>query len=427
MVPSPNRKPLVEYLQLIDLPAAERYFIAYSGGMDSSALLHALNQMPELSGLLTAIHVNHNINTNSNQWANHCQIVCEQLNIPLISASIELDDHSEAACRQARQNVFQQHLGNEDCLLTAHHQNDQIETVLFRLFRGSGLKGLSGMMRNTQFKPYKIYRPLLSVNQSQIKKYVSDHQLKYIDDPSNQNNHYSRNHIRNLIVPVINEYDAQVQQNIDKTVQNLKHSHQLLSHLIGQDNPFDYQRFQSTELLSTALYHWLHNLSLQSPNRRRLKQFAHDCLQAANHKNPELCLDAYRLLRWHRSIYALKLKQAIDTSELNTELTAENPTLALANNGELHIESNHPFAFKATVKYQQNHKNIKLTENGQHKKLKNLFQENHIPPWKRQTMPYLYIDNQLMAVGSEIISYEFKQILSELNAEYQWLSSSHLL
>ena len=152
-----------QLISLTDLPAADKYFLAYSGGMDSGALLHMLSQAPDLVGLLTAIHVNHNINHESHKWLQHCQQVCHQLNIPLITASVTPKDSSEASCRHARQEVFKKQLTQNDCLITAHHQNDQIETVLFRLFRGTGLQGMTGISQTNQFDHYTIHRPLLSV------------------------------------------------------------------------------------------------------------------------------------------------------------------------------------------------------------------------------------------------------------------------
>ena len=427
MVHSANNSPLSKLTELNDLPTAKQYFIAYSGGIDSTALLHALSLEPALSGLLTAIHVNHNINSAATHWAEHCQIVCNELNISLITASVDLNDSSEATCRQARQHVFKQHLGKGDCLLTAHHQNDQIETVLFRLLRGTGLQGMTGIAKTNNFDHYKIHRPLLLLNKEQIKTYVLSNQLSYIDDPSNQDNHYRRNHIRNLIVPELEKYDVQALQNIGLTVQNLQQSHQLLNHLIGNNNPFNYQLFVGSDELSTALYHWLNNIDVQAPNRKRFIQFSQDCLLAKEDKNPELLLDDCCLVRWHKHIYALKNSEALPDTEIYIELNSDKSNITLPQNGELLFESTTQVTIPAVIKYRQNHQRIQLDVTGQHKKLKKLFQQSLIPPWERKTIPYLYIDNQLMAVGSDILSADFKILLSEYKAEYRWLSPQYIL
>ena len=419
MVHSANNNLLIN---LKNLPVAKQYYVAFSGGMDSTALLHALSLEPTIKERLTAIHVNHNINSAASQWADHCQRVCDAFKIPLISTSVNLEVHSEAACRAARQRIFKQHLNKDDCLLTAHHLNDQVETVLFRLFRGTGIQGLSGMSKTNNFDQYIIHRPLLCLSQKQIERYVEYNQLSFIEDPSNLDNSYKRNYIRNLIIPELVRYDSQILQNVELTAQNLNHSQQLLNHLIGINNPLDYKQFTDVYMLSTALYHWLHNL-----NHKQLTQYSADCLQSEQGKIPELMLDGYRLLRWQNQIYALKHAQSIADTDLVIELSANTDNIALPENGELYFKSTLQVSIPAVIRYQQSHERLQLDKNGQHKKLKNLFQQHSVPPWERKTIPYLYIDNQLMAVGSEILAYEFKSLLSEYKAEYRWLSPQYIL
>ncbi len=427
MVHSANNKPLIKHFELTDLPTAQNYFIAYSGGMDSTALLHVLSHEPSLKGRITAIHVNHNINPASNQWTQHCQLICDQLNILLITESVNLKDHSEAACRQARQAVFKQHLKPGDCLMTAHHLNDQVETILFRLFRGTGIGGMTGISRSNQFDHYVIYRPLLSCRQSQIKDYVEHHQLSYVEDSSNQNNDYSRNYIRNIIIPALEAYEARVLQNVELTANNIANSHQLLKQLIGNHNPLNYLQYTDVDMLSTALYHWLNNLNVPTPSHKRLNQFSHDCLTAAADKNPQLLLDDKLLIRWNNQIYGLHIMPALASEDIEINLTHTSRSIILPDNGQLVFKSSKPIHISALIKYQQSHERIQLDHNGQHKKLKKLFQQHGIPPWERQSIPYLYIDNQLMAVGSDITSIEFKQLLSQYNAEYHWLSPQYIL
>lgn len=424
MVHSANNSGLIDLTQL---PSAEHYYIAYSGGIDSTALLHALSLEPQLQAVLTAIHVNHNIHADSKKWAEHCQSTCNQYNIPLISESVQLSHSSEDACRQARLKIFNQHLSAGDCLLTAHHLNDQVETVLFRLFRGTGINGMTGMSPTHKFNHYSLHRPLLSVSQTEIKDYVKQHQLVYIEDPSNQDNRYKRNHIRNLILPALEKYDTQLLNNIELTARNLTHSQQLLNHLIGDINPFDYSTFSDHKLLSTALYHWLQNLNQPIPSHKRLLQFSHDCLQAAEDKNPELQLETYRLTRWRNRVYALLEPIKLIHFEQQLKLSSDQQKIVIPGNGEIYFTAELPVTIPAMIQYQQSHERIQLTQKGPHKKLKNLFQQQAIPPWQRKTIPYLYIDQKLMAVGSTILSYEFKQLLSEYKAEYRWLSPQYIL
>ncbi len=424
MVHSANKPP---FANLSDLPEAKQYFIAYSGGKDSTALLHALSLKPKLKNRLKAIHVNHNINPESNKWAQHCKNICAQLKIPIITESVVPQASNEAALRQARNDAFKKHLKEGDCLMTAHHRNDQVETVLFRLFRGTGLQGMTGISKINQFHHYTIYRPLLHLSQNDIDDYINSQKLEHVEDASNYENHFSRNYIRNLVIPELEKYDKQTLQNIDSTAKNLYLSQQLLSRLVGNNNPFNYLIFKDKTELSTAFYHWLHNLNQQVPNRKRLDQFSHDCLQAAKDKTPLLLLNDYYLIRWNNHVYALRNRENLTSKEFNIKLTANQSNVILPNNGELFFNSTQEISFPAIIKYRQTHERIQIHATGQHKKLKNLFQQHKIPPWERDIIPYLYINNQLMAVGTQIFSADFLKLLSEYKAEYRWISAPYIL
>ncbi len=425
MVHSANKSQAL--IDTTQFPAAKHYFIAYSGGMDSTALLHSLATDKYFKEKLSAIHINHQINPESNIWADHCQNTCRKLGIPFIKETVTLEDHSEMACRQARQNVFKKYLKAKDCLLTAHHSNDQIETILFRLFRGTGLKGMTGMQRNNAFSHYTIHRPLLFVSKNLIKNHVTAHNLSYIEDPSNQDNKYSRNHIRNVIVPLLEQYHPSTLNNIVLTAKNLNHSQQMILHLVGKSNPLSFELPSDENILSTTLYHWLNNHGLAAPSHKRLLQFSQDCILAAEDKNPELPLNNCRITKWKNQLYLLNELPQINNDSPEFKINPADDVITLPDNGQVIIDEKLRRNVTIKIKYQQSRETIKTNQQGPSKKIKNLFQEMSIPPWQRTRMPYLYINNELMAVGSEVISADFKVLLNKYKAEYRWLSPQFLL
>ncbi len=425
MVPSANNQSL---LDLSQLPVAKRYFIAFSGGIDSTALLHALVQHPDIdNNHLTAIHINHNIHPDAVKWSEHCQSLCDEYQINFISRSVYPIDHSENACRNERLKVFQDQLSAHDCLLTGHHMNDQVETVLFRMFRGTGINGLTGMSMNAEQQHYQVYRPLLSVSRTAIESYVQEQGLNYVEDPSNQQNHYARNFLRNQVLPLIEQHYPNVIQNILLTRQNLQQTAQLLSQLIGHHNPLNIESIEDPETLASMLYHWLEQFKVVPCNHHALNQFAIDCIHAAHDKLPELSMPDWQLKCWQQRIYLLHHLPSEKPHAVSATITSNKPLLLPDGFGSLNIISEDHLSLAVTIEFQRPQEKIKLSQHKSRQKLKNIFQNNKVPPWERALMPYLYIEGCLMAVGSNLLSQEFLQLLSEHKAEYQWLSPQYLL
>jgi len=180
--------------------------VAFSGGPDSTALLHALAQLPEAraSGL-RALHVDHRLHVQSTAWAEHCQRFCATLNLPCEVLRVQVDVGKglglEAAARHARYDALAGKLHAGERLLLAHHRDDQAETVLLKLLRGAGPEGLGGMQALRPFAHGLLWRPLLALSRKQLRDYVDAHQLPCIDDPSNSDTRLARNHLRLEILP----------------------------------------------------------------------------------------------------------------------------------------------------------------------------------------------------------------------------------
>ncbi|SEO54073.1 tRNA lysidine(34) synthetase TilS [Aquisalimonas asiatica] len=191
--------------RVISLGPASAYRVAFSGGPDSHVLLHALARARHaLSAPLSAIHVNHRMHADADAWETHCQAVCQALRIPLTSLRVPEPPPpgaGETWARDWRYRLIAEVLADGECLLTAHHQDDQAETVLLRMLRGSGVDGLAGIPRTRALGRGWIGRPLLEVPRGQLTAYARDHGLYSIDDPANQDWRADRNRIRHDVLP----------------------------------------------------------------------------------------------------------------------------------------------------------------------------------------------------------------------------------
>ncbi|MEC9064133.1 MAG: tRNA lysidine(34) synthetase TilS, partial [Pseudomonadota bacterium] len=175
----------------------EKVCLALSGGLDSMVLLHLMHVHLNGKYKIRAIHVNHNLNENSNDWSIFCKKQCSQLGIDLTVESIRPENNGsglEASARDERYRVIKENLTQNELLLTAHHKDDQLETILFRIFRGTGINGLRGIVHYRDDNSHNILRPLLKYSRADLEEYASANNIKWIKDDSNDNISFDRNY-----------------------------------------------------------------------------------------------------------------------------------------------------------------------------------------------------------------------------------------
>ena len=184
-------------------------FIAYSGGPDSTALLHLLSTVDlNKKAKVQAIHINHNLSKYSDSWERHCIEQCSKLNINLITESVEIKsdgDGIEAASRKARYKIFENLLNDDDQLLLGHHRDDVAETIFMRLLRGSGPDGMEGPKIKRSIGKGILIRPFLETSKQEILEYLNQNKVEFIQDDSNLSNDFDRNFLRNKIFPLLEE------------------------------------------------------------------------------------------------------------------------------------------------------------------------------------------------------------------------------
>lgn len=397
------------------LDSKATYFVAYSGGVDSTVLLHLLAALRQEHSLkLVALHVNHNLQDESVAWDEHCKKVCASLDVPYKSVSLELAQSNELLARNARYSWFREQIPSESVLLTAHHRQDRAETLLFNLMRGAGSTGLSSLRAVTAFYGSKLVRPLLRLSQEEIVNYATEHELQWIEDPSNNNTVYSRNYIRNNILPVLNGFRGDAESNIARAAANLEQENMLLREVAIGDlvevreqakHPLDNSHaicFEDFQHLSTArkanlVRFWLSSLQLHIPSKRLLNE-----LLAAFENPPKstavLQEDGCQFRFYRGFLYVMpamqeaeplltidwrNIDQPVDLYSNKIRVDATPKLRSLCNDrrdGSLHLTSRaHVLNPKALQGHSLN--------------LKKWLQEMGIPPWRRQALPLLTLSH----------------------------------
>jgi len=294
------------------LLSADQIIVGFSGGADSTLLLHkTFNFLMESNydNKLLALHINHQAQPESHAWEEHCQKFCQDRKIHLQTEKVEITikgEGFEAAARSARLEVFNSFDKNAVIIL-GHHLDDQIETILFRIFRGTGMKGLSGIKRQSIIGSKVVLRPLLNLTKKEIIKLLDQERLNYITDESNQDNSFSRNYLRNTVIPKIYEKWPGAKKNISRMAnilrkQNILYESYLEAVLekvsdedgLKLDELKNLDYFERAELIRI----WLDKQSFSTPNESQMKEIEKSFFQSRQESNPVIKFqreDAQRL------------------------------------------------------------------------------------------------------------------------------------
>jgi tRNA(Ile)-lysidine synthase len=407
--------------------ALSRIFIAYSGGIDSHVLLHLCASIDHLKPKITAVYVNHDLQTKAESWGLHCQQTCENLGVSYLAlkanAKAAPGESPEEAARNVRYAALKPLLAKDDVLLVAQHSEDQLETVLLQLFRGSGLKGLSGMPESMTFGLGKLVRPLLDVSKAEIIDYAKTHGLKWIEDPSNQHAHFDRNFLRNDIIPLLKQRWPSLDKTVSRSAQHCANAQDLLATVADDllamvinpgNNTLSLSRLQVYPLLQQQLIirQWFHHLGLKMPSQDSVQRILAQVVGARENADPVLSTQGYCIRRYRDALYCLKPTQICLTDDLNWP--SDKSILQITDDIIYEIETSSRGiptelwrSAKITVKFRSGAETIELPGRKGHHDLKKLYQEAGIPPWERAGIPLIYLNDTLAAVGEHWISAEF--------------------
>lgn len=390
---------------------ARAWHIAFSGGLDSTVLLHLLANAKDLPPL-GAIHIHHGLQAAADAWPAHCQSVCDALGVPLRIMRVHVQPGAslERAARDARYQAFAEVTGAGEVLLTGQHRDDQAETLLFRLLRGAGVRGLAAMPAYRPLAAGHLVRPLLDVSRVELEAYAHEHRLQWIEDPSNADSRFSRNYLRHRVLPTLTERWPQAVSSLARTAEHLSEAQALLDELAGMDlqgadqpSPFPWLPLPSLVLAPlrelsdarqrNALRHWLTPLT-RLPDSDHWASW-YSLRDAKGDAQPLWRLADGELHRCAERIWWVPAAWSEFSDATVSWPTLQNP-LELPGNGRLEFVGEAPKG-SFEVRYRQGGEIIEVPGRGR-RDLKRLLNECGVPGFVRGRLPLLYRDEQLLAV-----------------------------
>lgn len=409
----------------------QRFYIGYSGGIDSHVLLHLCASITQLKDKLTAVYVHHGLQAEAEPWARHCENTAKDLGIEFLTLRVNAKpvrgESPEEAARNARYAALKSLINAGDVLLLAQHREDQLETVLLQLFRGSGLRGLSGMPERAAFGIGVMLRPLLNTPKQAINDYAHTHQLSWVEDPTNQCNDYDRNFLRNAVLPLLKQRWPAIDKTVARSAQHCADAQVLVDEvsdeLFGEvfnpaDNTLCISRLTEhhNHQQQLIIRHWFRQLGLKMPSQAKAGRILNQVVAAAGHRDPEISGQGYSIRRYRHKLYCLINRHLADTKETLFDCVwpAGQGSIKIGNNLTMFcvpsskgIPREQWRTANVEVRVRRGGEKIRLPGREGHHSLKNLFQEAGVPPWERDAIPLIYLNDRLAAVSDLWISAVF--------------------
>lgn len=432
---------------------ANRWIVAYSGGLDSTVLLHLVcqaNRQLTLPKPVCAVHVNHQLSIHADQWEAHCQQQAASLGVVFESQKVDVATEGkgiEAAARQARYQVFDKYMDADDYLLMAHHSDDQAETFWLRLMRGAGVLGLSGMKAQRLMKNGFLLRPLLSVSRQVLEQYAQHHSLRWVEDESNTSLTFDRNFIRHQLLPLCEQRWPQVRKQLINTSSHLENTQQLLNDLAnidlqqldqrkeryGLSIDWKVARLLSQQRLSNLLRFWCEQKQFALPNTQQLAQI-HEQFFSRNAQLSSAVVQwgGCELRQFNSRLYLMReipLFTPMGESlpwDITTpiQLSAAGQLVASVLNS-----TDRPHCFIAVSKIKHQTLTIRWRSGGKRctpagrarsQTIKKLLQEYQLDTWLRDRVPLIYSRDQLVAVGDLWVCDPFAAKIGEPALRLKW-------
>ena len=402
-------------------------YIGYSGGVDSHVLLHLCASITDLKDKITAVYVHHGLQVEAESWAGHCKITAESLGVNFVLLRVNAvagqGESPEEAARNARYQALKSLIGANDVLLVAQHRDDQLETVLLQLFRGSGLRGLSAMPERMAFGLGLMLRPLLNVSKPAINDYAKIHALSWVDDPSNLSNDYDRNFLRNAVLPLLKQRWPACDKTVARSARHCADAQLVVSEhadalfrgvFTGVDRTLCISQLKLVNNIQQALIirEWFRVLNLKMPAQAFIERLQSEVISAREDADPVLSGQGYCVRRYRDKLYCLKatapeiVRESIwSVRQTSLRISTHQRLFWVRSSTGISCEQWQKSII--SVKARSGGEKMSLPKRKGHHSLKNLFQEAGIPPWERDAIPLIYLDNKLAAVGDLWISADF--------------------
>ncbi len=402
--------------------------LAFSGGVDSRLLLELLSRYQQQHATpCCAVYVHHGLSNNADDWADKCLEWAKQAGISCSIEYVSLDVYSgesiELLAREARYQALAKYIESGDLLLTGQHADDQVETFLLALKRGSGPKGLSCMAESMPFSKGTLLRPLLMTRRAQIESIAKSLNLEWVEDESNQDIRYDRNFLRHQVVPELSQRWPSIHQAVQRSASLCAQQESLLDELLNDaflralhvDLSLDIAELASHSELARArlIRMWFAKQNVPMPTQVQLSLIWSEVALAQQDANPKLKLKQGEVRRFQSKLYWVT--NTPDLTDWQSKIQIDLPVILPARLGELTLSS---ISEQANIALPPQPELLHITFNPEglsahpvsrnhSRKLKKLFQEYQVPSWLRRQIPILMYQDQVVAVASLFVDKAF--------------------
>ncbi len=412
------------------LPARSSILVGLSGGMDSVVLLHLLHHLaPRYQWRISALHVHHGISPNADAWAEFCSGLCVRYGIPLQVERVNIaplrDEHGiEAAARKLRHEAFARQ--SCDFVALAHHVDDQAETLLLQLLRGSGIKGAAAMpmLKTATIQAPATLRPLLEVQRDRLLEYAQQHALQWVEDESNADDSYPRNFLRHRLLPLLEQRFPAYRDTLARSARHFAEAGEVLDELARQDALSalrdDTLHLAALQSLSPSraknlLRYFLHTRGAPMPQTAQIDDMLHQLCVAREGAAVCVHFGDWQVRRYQGGVYALRALGKFDRNlvqpwhgEAELAWPALGKRLYFRKMTGQGVSMEKLERAPVTVRLRGGGETLRPYAGAATRSLKNLLQEHHVPPWVRERLPLLYCGNELVAVAGVAIQADFQ-------------------
>ena len=417
--------------------------VGFSGGIDSTVLLYGVCSLARkglLRSNIKAIHVNHGLNDSCKEWESLCKKICLSYNVELEVKTLEglskqSNPYSEGFLREERYREFESALDSDSVLLLAHHQDDQIETLLLRLNRGAGMRGLSGIPERRPLGEGSICRPLLNFDRNSIIEFAKKEGLQWIEDSSNAETCIDRNFLRSEVLPKIESRWPNYRESWFKSLtlineaclaeeKQAQRDIVCLMHKSSESLDLTELVKLSSERQRGVLKYWCLASKDVELGWNKLHQIVSEFLPAAIKSSTNFKIGGYKLSSFRGALHIVPTEKP-ELLGCTWDLK-ENDEVALTNNGVLKAKEveNGGISLKLNgflhIKYRQGGEVLKIAE-GRSKTLKKILQEAGVQPWERARIPLVYQQEELISVVGICVCQKAKAVHGQKGYSITWL------